>query len=480
MGRNHSQAHARRGVGFVPRAWLFSCMALAALVTPLTVLSDVRVERLTYGDESNQVLDLYVPAASTGSALPVAVLAHGGLWQGGSRRSLGTLCSNLVERSGERFACASIDYRLSQELGGTCSGTGIAAYRDQAADFALAYAYLQENADELGLDARRLFVGGHSAGAHLAQVLNLRWEEFAAPCGLPGGCPEPLGAVGIEGIFDIPNWDTYDEQFWRGQYSCATRRAFGAPGPDPAACMEETFGERCWDAGSPAFLVAHSERFEIKPAGSVLLIQSPGDNWVDGGETVRLGQALADTYPDLPVVVQATGACGMGSHNDVLTEVALADCIVAFMETESAAPAFRINAGLSDAWFDPDQPGQGFLVTVWEDIETMFVAWFTYDVERPPAEATAILGEPGHRWLTAQGTYGTDTAELDLFLTSGGVFDAASPPVGPAEKVGSLTVRFSGCNAAVISYDLQGSNRSGEITVQRIVPDNVALCEALF
>jgi len=33
------------------------------------------------------------------------------------------------------------------------------------------------------------------------------------------------------------------------------------------------------------------------------------------------------------------------------------------------------------------------------------MAWFTHDTERPDTGVEAILGEPGHRWLTAQGPY---------------------------------------------------------------------------
>ena len=55
---------------------------------------------------------------------------------------------------------------------------------------------------------------------------------------------------------------------------------------------------------------------------------------------------------------------------------------------------FQINAGLNDAWFDPDTDGQGFLITVFQESAVMFLAWFTYDVERPPEDVTAMLGEP--------------------------------------------------------------------------------------
>jgi len=49
------------------------------------------------------------------------------------------------------------------------------------------------------------------------------------------------------------------------------------------------------------------------------------------------------------------------------------------------------------------------------------------NVERPPESVTALLGEPGHRWLTAQGPYDGNSANLTVYLTEGGVFVSAEP-----------------------------------------------------
>lgn len=140
----------------------------------------------------------------------------------------------------------------------------------------------------------------------------------------------------------------------------------------------------------------------------------------------------------------------------------------------------QINAGLNDAWYNPLTDGQGFLVTVFPDIREMFVAWFTYDVGRPPDDVTAILGEPGHRWLTAQGPYNGDTANLTIYLTEGGVFDAAEPTATTdLSGDGSMTLEFADCSEGLVSYEITSLGISGEIPIRRIAPDNIALCEAL-
>ena len=146
---------------------------------------------------------------------------------------------------------------------------------------------------------------------------------------------------------------------------------------------------------------------------------------------------------------------------------------------EAEEPEFLINNGLSDAWYFPETGGQGFFIIVWEDIQQVFLSWFTYDTERPPEDVTAILGEPGHRWLTAQGPYAGNTASLNVSLTSGGVFDAAEPPAATEpEPVGTITIAWVGCNEGLLSYDLPGLGRAGDIPIERIVLDNVPACEA--
>ena len=74
-----------------------------------------------------------------------------------------------------------------------------------------------------------------------------------------------------------------------------------------------------------------------------------------------------------------------------------------------ADAAFQINPGLNDAWYDPATIGQGFLISVFPEIKQVFLAWFTFDTERPPEDVTALLGEPGHRWGSDRSGIGKNT-----------------------------------------------------------------------
>jgi len=146
---------------------------------------------------------------------------------------------------------------------------------------------------------------------------------------------------------------------------------------------------------------------------------------------------------------------------------------------EAVEPAFVINAAMSDAWFFPDTAGQGFFIIVWEDQKLIFLAWFTYDTERPPEDVMANLGEPGHRWLTALGPYDGDSALLDVFLSSGMIFDSAAPPATTEQMEGAtIEIVWSDCKTGLVTYNIPTLDLMGEIPIERIVEDKVAACEA--
>jgi len=117
-------------------------------------------------------LRLYRPEAEQGARLPVLVYYHGGGWVIGDLDTHDTLCRELANGSG--MAVVAVDYRLAPEH------RFPAAYDDALA----ATRWVHDHADELGIDATRLAVGGDSAGGNLAAVVCL-----AARDGLAGRLP---------------------------------------------------------------------------------------------------------------------------------------------------------------------------------------------------------------------------------------------------------------------------------------------------
>jgi hypothetical protein len=184
-------------------------------------------------------------------------------------------------------------------------------------------------------------------------------------------------------------------------------------------------------------------------------------------------------YPYLDGDDAAIVADGKGGV--VVTFVGCDQDIYAHRIEDSGAGTFSVNPGLNDAWYDPETSGQGFFITVFPDLGTVSLAWFTYDTDLPPPDAIAWLGDPGHRWLTAVGPIEGLGAVMDIELTSGGIFDAATEitRTDPPGSDGTLTLTFSSCNSGTIEYDIPSINRQGIVPIQRVATDNVVICEAL-
>ena len=142
---------------------------------------------------------------------------------------------------------------------------------------------------------------------------------------------------------------------------------------------------------------------------------------------------------------------------------------------------FQMNAGLNDAWYNPATDGQGFFITVFPDLDVVLLAWFTYDTELPVDEATANLGDPGHRWLLAVGQIEGNQAIMEVEMTSGGLFDTATDieRTDPPGSDGTITLTFDGCNSGTVEYDIKSINQQRTVPIQRVAKDNIVLCEAL-
>lgn len=205
----------------------------------------------------------------------------------------------------------------------------------------------------------------------------------------------------------------------------------------------------------------------------VTVYDPASDRWstVSAMNTRRSRFALAEAGGQL-YAIGGTRVFGGNDHEGM-------DLVERYTPAAAGAP-FRINPGLNDAWFNPDTSGQGFFINVFPDTGVLFLAWFTYDTERPPGDLEAVIGEPGHRWLTAAGAFGDTRAVLDVSLTRGGVFDAPMPAAVTDEMpIGTITLEWDDCETATLRYDLETPPRTGEMGIRRVVADNIALCEAL-
>ncbi|MEM7098172.1 MAG: alpha/beta fold hydrolase [Pseudomonadota bacterium] len=144
-------------------------------------------------------LDLYVP--ETRQPSPALLWIHGGGWSFGNRGQDRALALRLAERG---VVVASMSYRLSSgrwaDPDAPEKGFQHPAHVNDVAD---AFRWLHDKGTDIGLDPEALFVGGHSAGGHLAALLATD-ERYLKARGLSLG--DVAGAVPIGGTYDIPDY----------------------------------------------------------------------------------------------------------------------------------------------------------------------------------------------------------------------------------------------------------------------------------
>jgi hypothetical protein len=138
---------------------------------------------------------------------------------------------------------------------------------------------------------------------------------------------------------------------------------------------------------------------------------------------------------------------------------------------------FQINAGLSGAWFNPDTNGQGVYLEVLPANNLLISAWFTYDLLPPEVVQKSEFGADGHRWFTMEGQYTDNRMEGIIILSEGGAFDSGEPVSN--SLFGSVSIEFSACDRALLTYEITEPALSGSIALNRQSNANVALCQKL-
>jgi len=147
-------------------------------------------KNLLWGERPDETFD-YFPAASADA--PLLVYIHGGYWQELSKEESLFAAPDCV---GNGIAYAAIDYTLAPRAS---VGTIVEQCRR-------AIASLHRQAAALGFDARRIYVAGSSAGAHLTAMLLM--QGWQAAYGLADDVV--AGAVLLSGVYDLePLMGTY-------------------------------------------------------------------------------------------------------------------------------------------------------------------------------------------------------------------------------------------------------------------------------
>lgn len=252
---------------------LMGCLALVmgglfSACTPLSLVNVIDSGKYqvsldhVYGSEPRQKLDIYMPdrqvALASEKPTDVVLFFYGGSWRTGDKADHRFVAKGLAEQG---LITVIADYRLYPEVD----------WRNFLKDGASAYRWVETHIAEYGGEPRRIFVMGHSAGAHIAamvalnQQLRIDADSKIAPCGL----------IGLAGPYDFL--------------------------PFSETSVAEVF------SSASDLQLTQPIHYADKRDPSALLLTGDADKRVDPGNSTRLahamtragGQAEVIMYPDV-------------------------------------------------------------------------------------------------------------------------------------------------------------------------------------
>jgi acetyl esterase/lipase len=192
---------------------------------------------VVYGTDPQHRLDVYVPDGAAALPRPLVVFWHGGRWRFGDKsdyRFVGAALAGL--------GCVAVlpNYRHYPDV-------KLAGFMDDAAHASL---WAAAHAAELGADPNRLFLMGHSAGAHMAALVTLDPRYFRGAGASP---PAIAGVIGLSGPYDfLPLLET-DMQDMFGppdRYPASQPINFVRPDAPPMLLVHGLLDDTVWPKNS--------------------------------------------------------------------------------------------------------------------------------------------------------------------------------------------------------------------------------------
>lgn len=170
--------------------------------TPVKILNSLvpetsyqLISAKAYGANSRQKLDIYLPKVSQNenathsmnTLKKVVIFYYGGNWDSGARADYKFVGEAL---SAQGFIVVIPDYRVYPEV----------LFPEFMADPASAAKWVKDNINQYGGDVNKVFLVGHSAGAHIAVMLALNTEYLAKQNLAPN---DFAGVIGLAGPYDF-------------------------------------------------------------------------------------------------------------------------------------------------------------------------------------------------------------------------------------------------------------------------------------
>jgi len=208
---------------------------------------------IAYAGGSRHTLDVCRPVDAV--TAPVIVFFYGGAWRSGHKGLYRYVAKALARRG---YVAVVPDYRVYPE----------ARYPEFIEDGALAVRWVKDNVSRFGGDPKKIFLQGHSAGAHIAAMLAIdaRWLQQV---GLTPG-RDIAGLIGISGPYDyLPLRDEVLKVIFGGADRPETQPIFHvSPGAPPALLMTGS-NDRVVEPGNSTRLAAR-----LRAAGNVATVRT--------------------------------------------------------------------------------------------------------------------------------------------------------------------------------------------------------------
>jgi acetyl esterase/lipase len=124
-----------------------------------TAVMELDMKNVSYGRDTAQKLDVYLPANRDTSNTKVLLFIHGGSWIGGDKSEFNEAIAAIHPKL-QGYAIFNTNYRLVNN-----SADGLS---DQITDIKSVLNFIESKAEEYKINANKICLVGASAGAHLA------------------------------------------------------------------------------------------------------------------------------------------------------------------------------------------------------------------------------------------------------------------------------------------------------------------------
>jgi dipeptidyl aminopeptidase/acylaminoacyl peptidase len=171
-----------------------------SFVNALASIKGQKVEKgISFGELKRHLLDVYSPSESERSdSRPVVVFFYGSGWTEGTKDDFAFVAEAFTSAG---YVVVVPDYGMHPEV----------IFPEFVEDGAKAVAWVVRNIQSYGGNPNKLFFLGHSAGAHLAALLNAD-ANYLANQGVPRAAV--LAVVGLAGPYDfVPEEEIFKQVF---------------------------------------------------------------------------------------------------------------------------------------------------------------------------------------------------------------------------------------------------------------------------